>query len=724
MKEWFNLKRVIAIIAAVSVTACGCMFFVMYSNSHIKEKAIEGNHGKQEQGEVHPSAINVITPDNMCSYGELMFAYIGKNNYLYNLDNDKKPLIMEPATSLLYASDDTVLYTAAAETDANHPGREYVIQELQIGEKENTLNTISTVSVPPCWSSNDEVIYFVEESNRKQLCTFEPLTSTTEKAALFKENINGLRISSDGLLVTLQSGEEQLYVPLSKSLTQTHFDSRDSIIKVCEQYDLVITARGELFYRWIGSNDAVKISDEVVSAQGFQDDEILYIKKTKDGSALYDYYVSEEKNKKLCALPEKVLPQLTVSAEYSFVIDETQNVYRYDNVNNKLDFFTHIDKDVVNPMISVFDYRLMIYDLARKPNDNFVCEYDAAKIIKDKKPKKRKKENEMSILMMTSVGEDVLKLQEKLISYGYLQTIPSGVFDINTMIAIKYMQNDMGVLETGVADPRFRMSLENDNQVNYEKYKPLSETSKGIRVNDVNERLLTLGYMPSAGGSIFNEVSFKALDRFAIENSIKRQKIIGKKYLEKLFDKNALEYSGYFTLKKGDLCVKTKSLNERLRELGYISGSVNPSFDKKTLDGINNYQKANGLKQIRVATVGLQKSIFSEHAKKCPKNFAPAKITDTNSKNKGQVISDRQLKIIRKWLTKQFAINHTDKQAVKRLQKQLEISGYLDSKDISMIYDRKTFNAVKEFQNNNKITPDGIASKKTLTTVFSSTTAS
>jgi hypothetical protein len=261
MKIKMDLQKTIIAISAIIAMIFGSLFLIMYANNKNYESNIP----------VEAATINsfVITPDNMGKQGELMFAYIGENNYIYNLDDESKPLIEQPASLLLYASDDTVLYVAPAETDANHLGRESIIQELQIGEHENNLYTIATVSIDPCWSSNDEVIYFVKDDQPKHLYTFEPLTSTTELAAEFEQNILGLRISSDGLLVSVDTGEEKLYVPLSKSLTEAYYNCQGSRVMVCEQYDLILSPSGELYYRWLGSNEAVKISDNVVVAKGY-----------------------------------------------------------------------------------------------------------------------------------------------------------------------------------------------------------------------------------------------------------------------------------------------------------------------------------------------------------------------------------------------------------------------------------------------------------------------
>jgi murein L,D-transpeptidase YcbB/YkuD len=76
--------------------------------------------------------------------------------------------------------------------------------------------------------------------------------------------------------------------------------------------------------------------------------------------------------------------------------------------------------------------------------------------------------------------------------------------------------------------------------------------------------------------------------------------------------------------------------------------------------------------------------------------------------------------VIRKWLTKQFAVNHTDKQAVKRLQMRLVRMQYLRIDQVTMIYDQDTFNAIMAFQVDKGIPADGVVSKATLTEIFAS----
>lgn len=732
MKKHVTLKRMIIALSAVAATVVGCIFLIMYSQREIDDSPDGTPDSAAESGAAKTPAL--ITPKSFCSCGELMFAYIGKDGYLYNLDDESKPLIEQPADELLYASDDTVIYTAPAETDGARNGRESVIQELQIGEKENTLNTIATVTIDPCWSSNDEVVYFIKDDNKKQLCTFEPLTSTTENAAEFEEEITGLRISSDGLLATTVSGKELLYIPLSKQLTNPNYDCQGSRLIVCEQYDLILTPEGELSYRWMGSNEATKVAEHVVVPCGYQDNEILYIQKNEDGMSLCAYFVSEEQNKELAKLPENILPQLTVSADYAFVIDDGNIVYRLLLDNNQFSPFCQIKDGVKNPMISMFDYRLMVYDLSKEAGSSYCYSLDATKSpSKEEASQLEKKHTEFvdsksgelsgfSTLEMASVGEEVSDLQQKLFEAGYLSSVPSGIFDVDTAAAVQYVQSDLGLDESGIATPELQLTLSKEKLEKRAGYRALSSTSKGIRVRDMQARLRTLGYMKDAVTGKVDKPTETALALFSKANSLDYDGGVIKADLQKLlFDKSTAEYSGLIELNKGDCCPAATKLNERLKKLGYLAGSVNPCFDTKTETALKLYQQLNNLNTSGAGDSKTLSSLFNSKAASCPKEYAPAAPNDSSSANKGQAISDRQLKIIRKWLTKQFAVNHTDRQAVKRLQRQLVKLGFMKAENVTMIYDQTTKDAVTKYQKAHGITADGFASKSTLTEIFSTT---
>lgn len=719
-----DLRKVVIAVSAISALITGSIFLLMYSSS--KAEIAEPDLKASVSNSI------VITPDNMCSYGELMFAYIGKNNYIYNIDDETVPLIEQPASQLLYSSDDTVIYVSPTETNAMHYGRESVIQELQIGEHENNLYTIAAVSINPCWSSNDEVVYFVNDDEPSHLYSFEPLTSSTELAAEFEENIVGLRISSDGLLVTIESGAEMLYVPLSKTLTETYYDCQGSRVLVCEQYDLILTPSGELYYRWIGSNEAVKLADNVAVAESYQDNLIFFIQNTPEGKGLYAYYISEEVTEKLVEVPENVMPQLTISANDAFLIDSFNVVYKYDIDLREFYPFTVIAKSVKNPMISVFDYRLMVYDLANEADQTFISAFDATiasaeaqsseinAYLDEMNSNLSEEEAAYTVLGMASIGAEVQELQSTMISLGYLDIAPTGIYDVNTTVAVQLLQFDLGLEQSGIADAELQAQITDHVITERNGYPTVSRSSNGIIVRDIQARLKTLGYIVNNVTGIMDDATISALEMFSEHNGIEYDGgIITSELLEILFGNEAIAYDGYLLLQVGDCHVYVTQLNQRLKELGYLAGSVNPTFDKKTIDAMKLVGEINDV-EVALCDIETQKFIYGSQIKECPEKFRPASLDDAMSSTPGQVISDRQLKIIRKWLTKQFAVNHTDKQAIKRLQMQLVRLGYMQPDSVSMIYDQTTFDAVAAFQIENGMTSDGIASKSVLTDIFSS----
>lgn len=717
-----SMTRLIATIGCLMAAVSLSVFLVLASDRTSFDQSNDLTSGH----------IRMITPKHFGSYGELMFAYIGEGNYLYNLDDESVPLIRQPAKELLYASDDSVLYVASCEINPDHAGRESIIQELQIGEKENRLNTIAVTTLDPCWSSNDEVIYYVEDQDPAVLHTFEPLTSTSEDAATFALDITNLRISSDGLLVTLTDGTEWLYVPLSKQLTRPGIDAQGSIITVCEQYDLLLSPDGRLSYHWQGSDELVPISENAIIGISHQDNEIYYIERTSKGTFLMSYIVSEEQHNTLSALEDSVLPQLTADADYAFVVDEQGIVYRFDTQTEQIAPYFFIDLDSVPaPMISLFDYRLMIYDLSAEPD----CTYQyalpadavlsqetlaenqerAAEIIAEASELQLYPEQRM--LTMGSHGEAVRLLQQTLTKAGYLTTEPTSFYDIDTLTAVMRLQHDMGYRETGYAE-RSLLSL-SATLSNAPDEPVLSWNDTGSQIRDLQARLRTLRYTSAIPNGTMDEATMDAVSLFCKKNGYAfDQTVLPSEVYQAILSSDAAVYTGYLELPMGCDAPGAFALNERLYALGYMARYPAPEINVYTMEALKLFADVHRFDVIDPVNVALQEAVFAVDAAACPPDLAPAVLTDMASSTEGQMITDKELKILRKWLTKSFAVNHTDRQAVKRLQVRLIHLGYLPSGAQTMIYDANTAAAVTKFQADHQLAADGIPTKRTLMLLF------
>lgn len=719
----FTLTRWIATIGCI-VAAMALSVFLFLASDRTEDSFDDA---------VTAESARFITPKTMGSYGELMFAYIGEHNYLYNLDDESEPLVRQPVKELLYASDDSVLYLTACELTHDHAGRESSIKELMVGENGNQLNTIATVTVDPCWSSNDEVIYFVKDEEPMVLYTFEPLTSTTEVSAHFDEEIVALRISSDGLLVTLANAAEKLFVPLSKQLTDTTFNAQGMRITVCEQYDLLQRPDGVLLYRWQGANEAVQISENCIAAISHQDNEIYYIDRNQNGTSLNAYIVSEEEHQRLAELDDTVLPQLTADADYAFMLDEQGVVYRYDIQAGSIAPYHFIDMEAVGaPLISLFDYRLMVYDLSAEPDASFCY----AVFAENEPSEEEQKANinraeeihaqngdqlqypEKSYLSMGAMGDDVRLYQEKLLEAGYLQSAPNGFYGITTMAATLQVQHDMGMEETGCANRLLQEMIGKADKAT--AYQALVKGESGYYVSAFQARLRTLGYMKTPISGIMDDATLEAARRFCQQNGYEMEdEAVSAEIVMRVHDADAQTCTMNLPLTLSDECDQAYRLNTRLWNLGYLVGFPAPEVTEETMTAVMLFCEVNGKDTVNeVITEAVQEAVFADNAERCPEEFAPVSAGAGQSSVEGQVITDKELKILRKWLTKTFAVNHTDRQAVKRLQMRLIRMGYMEKGAASMVYDETTAAAIKSFQQANGLTANGIPDKKTLMLVF------
>lgn len=717
-----TLTQLIATIGCL-LAAASLSIFLFLASDRTEEIPVES---------MSTEAARFVSPKTMGSYGELMFAYIGENNYLYNLDDESQPLVRQPVKELLYASDDSVLYLTSCEISEAHAGRESSIKELMVGENGNQLNTIATVMVDPCWSSNDEVIYFVTDDAPMDLYTFEPLTSTTEVSAHFEEAVTSLRISSDGLLVTLESGVERLFVPLSKQLTEPAFDAQGLRITVCEQYDLLQRPDGVLLYRWQGTSEAVQISEHCIAAVSHQDNEIYYIDRTDSGVTLNAYIVSEEEHQQLAELEATILPQLTADADYAFVLDEQGVVYRYDIQEGRVQPYCFIDMDTVKaPLISLFDYRLMVYDLSSEPDHSYCYAVAATSTLtEDEQEANLARAKEMhqqnsdqlqypdkTYLSMGSIGEDVRLYQEKLVQAGYMQHAPNSFYGVATMDATCRAQHDLGLEETGNAS-RLLQGLVGQETASAEH--PLTLEDGGYYVTALQARLRALGYLKSPVSGRMDDATLEALRLFCQQNDLTLDSdTVSADIVTQVYSAAARPCQAHLPLVPGDECEQAYQLNTRLWQLGYLVTFPEPDITQSTMDAVTLFCTAGGIApSTRLITTEVQDAIFAEDAPVCPDDLAPEAAANSRSSTAGQVITDKELKILRKWLTKSFAVNHTDRQAVKRLQMRLIRIGYLPTGAATMVYDQATADAVQRFQQENGLPADGIPSKKTLMTIF------
>lgn len=333
-----------------------------------------------------------------------------------------------------------------------------------------------------------------------------------------------------------------------------------------------------------------------------------------------------------------------------------------------------------------------------------------------------------------NTGEQVTELQNRLIELGYLKGPASGVYDTNTIGAIRSFQKKNGLKSNGTANAETRAKLFSATALGYsatptpkvtEAPTPtptvavpensLRSGDKGDDVKTLQKRLKELGYYKSTIDGKFGRTTMNALKAFQEAHGLTADGVAGQETYALLFSGNALAKGvtptplpaeteapeagaagTWTTMRRNDSGDNVAQLQEALISLGYLTGKADGNYGEKTVAAVRAFQKANGLTVDGSAGEETQKLLFGGTAKSAkasatatPKATAtPAPKTDTLKQgSKGT--------------------------AVKTLQQQLIKLGYL-SGNADGVYGPKTVAAVKAYQKANKLSADGVAGSKTL----------
>jgi peptidoglycan hydrolase-like protein with peptidoglycan-binding domain len=311
-------------------------------------------------------------------------------------------------------------------------------------------------------------------------------------------------------------------------------------------------------------------------------------------------------------------------------------------------------------------------------------------------------------LQKNDTGAWVTALQNRLKELGYLKGSVDGVYGNSTVSAVKLFEQAYGKSPTGVATVSLQKELYSSGAKPYKKPSPtpepeyieLSQGDSGLRVMALQDRLSDLGYYSGDVDGDYDSATAKAIKLFEKAYG-KSQTGVATVALQKtLFSSGAKPYNGatatpkptptssaqYIELKQGDTGDRVKKLQTRLKELGYFSGDIGGNYLEKTTKAVRLFERAYGKDETGVATVSLQKTLFSDSAKPYGGDTAtPTPEPEYVKLSPGDSGS-----------------------RVKKLQTRLKELGYFTG-DIGGNYLDKTTDAVKRFQKKIGANQTGVA---------------
>ena len=340
-------------------------------------------------------------------------------------------------------------------------------------------------------------------------------------------------------------------------------------------------------------------------------------------------------------------------------------------------------------------------------------------------------------------GKKVETLQRRLIELGWLTGRVTGKYDEATQAAVlAFQRKTKGLWEDGIAGPDTLQALYSSNAARNgsssrsngtsdpsgssgSKPDTLEMGSTGSEVRRLQQKLKDLGYLSGSVDGTFGVATQAAVIAFQKNNNLTADGKAGTATQSKLYSGTALKATGnavkisegesnnpgsgngkstpatvnnggrdtsdiastgYVTLENGTESEQVKTLQKRLKDLGYYSGNIDGRFGEGTQAAVMAFQLRNNLTVDGKAGPATQRVLYGSKA-----NITYASMREGEEGT-----------------------------SVKNLQYTLYELGYYDG-SIDGKYGATTADAVREFQIQNKLTPvDGIAGSKTLSKLYSS----
>ena len=309
-------------------------------------------------------------------------------------------------------------------------------------------------------------------------------------------------------------------------------------------------------------------------------------------------------------------------------------------------------------------------------------------------------------------GNEVTKLQQRLISLGWLSGKADGSYGGATQAAVKAFQNRKGLWADGKAGPDTLTALYSDNAPRTSDSTAaiglsLKLGNEGEEVRALQRRLKNLGYYRGSVDGQYGASTEQAVRLFQAAIGLTADGVAGTATLNGLFvdtaprntgaaagsvDVNTSQVAstGYVTLESGSTGDAVRTLQSALKKAGFYAGSVDGTYGVGTVSAVIAFQMASGLEADGKAGPATQRALYTT----------------------GSSIS---------YSTLRPGMSGT---AVTNLQYTLYELGYYHS-TIDGSYGDATTEAVKAFQKRNKISPvDGVAGNTTLQKLYSSSAKS
>ena len=205
-------------------------------------------------------------------------------------------------------------------------------------------------------------------------------------------------------------------------------------------------------------------------------------------------------------------------------------------------------------------------------------------------------------------GTDIEEMQKRLHELDYLKKV-TGVFDDDTEDAVKLFQKKNELEIDGMVGTMTKECLYSEDAVPNSLY----IGSTGDEVRKLQNRLWTLGYLPSKPDGVYGEDTVAAVKRFQSRNDLIVDGYLGPNTKRMLTSTSAKYNKLEFTMSGDDV----QRVQARLQKLNYLKASeVTGYFGAITEQAVRVFQKNNGLSVDGKVAKETYEKLFSSDAKR------------------------------------------------------------------------------------------------------------
>ena len=318
-------------------------------------------------------------------------------------------------------------------------------------------------------------------------------------------------------------------------------------------------------------------------------------------------------------------------------------------------------------------------------------------------------------------GQDVLYTQDRLAALGYLTGISDGQYGAATKAAVLAFQKKNGLSADGVLGTNTRKRLFSEGAIGAKETsqpdgvgeRKLTLGMKGDDVKSVQTKLIALGYLTGKADGVYGTATESAIRRFQTRNGLTSDGICGEDTVKALYSSAAIDAGSSVTpspkpvdesaptriLRPGMSGDDVKSVQSRLKALGYYTGTVDGNYGTGTMAAVASFQLRNNLSADGVAGKRTYKKLYSSDA-------LSAISTPTSTPTTGVTRPTRLL------------YSGCAGDDVKSVQQRLKDLGYLTDK-VDGKYGANTVAAMRAFQLRNGLTGSGNGDTATYTILYS-----